>query len=142
LDEKGEINPINTVYVIKPTDSTVSLKFLLAVLCSRLITFYARTKYCATHMRGGYIELRVFEVETLPIPALNLSDASDKAKHDELVALVEQMLALKQKEAEEQNPQTKTTLARLIQSTDREIDKKVYALYGLTAEEIKVVEGE
>jgi len=31
---------------------------------------------------------------------------------------------------------------RQIEATDREIDKLVYELYGLTQEEIKIVEGE
>jgi len=38
-------------------------------------------------------------------------------------------------------PNEKTRIERLIASTDSEIDKLVYELYGLTAEEIKVVEG-
>jgi hypothetical protein len=33
-------------------------------------------------------------------------------------------------------------LARQVESTDRQIDALVYELYGLTAEEIKLVEGE
>jgi hypothetical protein len=37
-------------------------------------------------------------------------------------------------------PQEQERLAREIASTDREIDRLVYELYGLTEEEIKVVE--
>jgi hypothetical protein len=37
--------------------------------------------------------------------------------------------------------QEKTLLSRQIQATDASIDKLVYELYGLTEEEIKVVEG-
>ena len=40
-----------------------------------------------------------------------------------------------------QNPQQmKTTLNRQIEATDRQIDELVYELYGLTKEEIKIVE--
>ena len=35
----------------------------------------------------------------------------------------------------------KTALQRQIDATDRQIDQLVYELYGLTEEEIKVVEG-
>jgi hypothetical protein len=35
----------------------------------------------------------------------------------------------------------KTSLSRLAASTDAEIDRLVYGLYGLTAEEINLVEG-
>ena len=34
-----------------------------------------------------------------------------------------------------------TTLQRKIEATDRQIDKLVYELYGLTEEEIGIVEG-
>jgi adenine-specific DNA-methyltransferase len=141
IDEKGNINPINTVYVIKPKNNLISLKFLLAILCSKLITFYTRTKYHATHMRGGYIELRVFEVETLPIPALDISKKTDKTKHDNLVSLVDKMLELKQKETAEQNQQLKTMISRQIEGLDNAIDKAVYGLYNLTEDEVKMLEG-
>jgi hypothetical protein len=38
-------------------------------------------------------------------------------------------------------PQEKERLARQIESTDRAIDALVYQLYGLTEEEIRIVEG-
>ena len=39
-------------------------------------------------------------------------------------------------------PQEKTALQRQIEATDKQIDQLVYQLYGLTEEEIKIVEGE
>jgi type I restriction-modification system DNA methylase subunit len=39
-------------------------------------------------------------------------------------------------------PQTKTMIGRRIQAVDKRIDALVYELYGLTEDEIKVVEGE
>ena len=38
-------------------------------------------------------------------------------------------------------PQEQERLQREIDATDREIDALVYALYGLTDEEIRIVEG-
>ena len=38
-------------------------------------------------------------------------------------------------------PTEKTLLQRQITTTDRQIDKLVYELYGWTEEEIKIVEG-
>jgi hypothetical protein len=43
--------------------------------------------------------------------------------------------------AAESVPQTRTVLQRQIEATDRQIDLLVYELYGLTEEEIKIVEG-
>ena len=39
-------------------------------------------------------------------------------------------------------PQEQEMVKREIESTDRAIDNLVYELYGLTDEEIKIVEGE
>ena len=36
---------------------------------------------------------------------------------------------------------TKTAIERQIQTTDKQIDQLVYELYGLTEEEIRIVEG-
>ena len=51
------------------------------------------------------------------------------------------MLDLHRRAAAEGNPQVKTLLQRQIDATDRQIDRLVYGLYGLTAEEVGVVEG-
>ena len=51
-----------------------------------------------------------------------------------MVALVQQMLDLHQRLPAEANPQMKTMLQRRIDATDREIDRLVYELYGLTEE--------
>ena len=58
-----------------------------------------------------------------------------------MMALVERMLDLHKKLASEGTPHVVTVLQRQIEATDREIDRLVYELYGLTTEEISVVEG-
>ena len=76
----------------------------------------------------------------LPIRSINFSDKADKAKHDKMVSLVEQILALHKRLAAAKTPDDKTKLQRQIDATDQEIDRLVYNLYGLTEEEIAIVE--
>lgn len=57
-----------------------------------------------------------------------------------MVTLVERMLDLHKREP--QTPQESERIAREISATDDAIDRLVYELYGLTEEEIRVVEGE
>jgi hypothetical protein len=72
----------------------------------------------------------------------HFDDAAERAQHDHMVALVDRMLtALHKRLPAEQHPQAKTVLKRQIETTDHEIDALVYALYGLTQEEIRIVEG-
>ena len=49
------------------------------------------------------------------------------------------MLALHKKSPK--TPQEQEMVKREIESTDREIDSLVYELYGMSEEEIKIVEG-
>jgi len=59
-----------------------------------------------------------------------------------MVLLVEQMLSLHQKLATVKTEHEKIVLQRQIDATDRQIDQLVYQLYGLTEEEIRIVEAE
>jgi hypothetical protein len=67
-------------------------------------------------------------------PAVNI-------KVDSMVALVEKMLALMPKLRGATLESEKAALQNAVTTTDAEIDRLVYNLYGLTAEEIKIVEG-
>jgi len=58
-----------------------------------------------------------------------------------MVALVERMLDLHKRLSAAKTPNDKTLLQRQIAATDKEIDRLVYDLYGLTEDEIAIVEG-
>ena len=113
--------------------------FLLGLLNSSLTTFFL--KKTSSVFRGGYIALNRQYIEEIPLPPFSLNRESDKAAHDRMVKLVEQMLELHQKLAATRTPQEQTALERQIAATDTQIDRLVYDLYGLTADEIKIVEG-
>lgn len=65
---------------------------------------------------------------------------TDKVHHDQMVELGKQMLDLHKQLADARMPQAQTLLKRQIEATDRQIDNPVYELYGLTDEEIEIVE--
>jgi hypothetical protein len=62
------------------------------------------------------------------------------SRHSSMVALVEKMLALNRRLSEAKTGHEKALLSRQIEATDRQIDALVYELYGLTEEEIAIVE--
>ncbi len=126
--------PINTVYVIHPKINSTSIKYLLVLLNSKLIGYYTRKKYGTTAMRGGFIELRTFEIKNIPIKIL-------PEYEDKLRLLADKMLSLNKKLHEENiSPLEKQKLEQEIQKTDNEIDELVYQLYGITGEEKKIIE--
>ena len=58
-----------------------------------------------------------------------------------MVALVERMLELHKQKQSANSEVARQRLEREINVTDKQIDALVYELYGLTEEEIKIVEG-
>lgn len=79
--------------------------------------------------------------DRVPIPTINVTNATHRARHDSMVELVERMLALHKQLAAARTAFDKESLQRHIDITDRQIDRLVYELYGLTDEEIALVEG-
>lgn len=134
LDLTGEYYCVNTVYIIINSE-----KYLLSILNSRLVDFYYRNILAS--YRGGYLRFFTQYMEELPIRTIDPSNPSDVARHDHMVTLVEQMLDLNKKLAAANLSQEKEMLKRRIDATDAAIDRLVYELYGLTEEEIGIVEG-
>ncbi len=66
---------------------------------------------------------------------------SDRVRHDKLVGLVDKMLLLVPKLRAAKSETERATLQNAVAATDRAIDALVYELYGLTPEEIALVEG-
>ena len=58
-----------------------------------------------------------------------------------MVKLVETIQSLHQQLAKARTADDKTLIQRQIDATDRQIDRLVYELYGLTEAEIAIVEG-
>ena len=104
--------------------NTYHIKFVLGLLNSKLIDYYYRTKNETKHLNGGALPFDTESIKTIPIPNLILE------QQQPIVALVDQILAIK-----------KTNSNADTSALEQEIDKMVYELYGLTEEELKVVEG-
>jgi len=115
-----------------------SREYILACLNSRLLEWFIRQT--ATRMQGGYYSFESRFIRHLPICFIDLSDPAEKARHDRMVTLVESMLSLNIQLAAANTDHEKTALQRQIDATDRQIDQLVYELYGLTDEEIAIVE--
>jgi len=76
----------------------------------------------------------------IPIRAIDFAVPEEKARHDRIVALVERMLRLHQEPPEPAPPEENENRIREIAATDAEIDSLVCGLYGLTAEETRILE--
>jgi hypothetical protein len=117
---------------------TLSDKYLLGILNSNVSYFLFNVML--PKLRGGFYEPSYVIFKDFPIYVPDNSNPADVARHDRIVALVEKVLDLNRRLAAAKAPHEKEVLAGMIDATDREIDRLVYELYGLTEEEIAVVE--
>ena len=114
---------LDRIYYLKPI-SNYNNKLLLALLNSNVLNYWFEINYFTTKIRGGYFDLNGDQLKSIPLPEISSSQQRP------IIALVDEILAAKEKD-----PQADTS------KLEREIDELVYKLYGLTAEEVKVVEG-
>ena len=121
-------------------DCPVKPEYLLGLLNSRLL--FWRLRQTSNLFRGGWITCTKQYFGELPIRTVDFSDPGEKGHHDKMVSLVERMLDLHKRLAKAKNPNEKDRLQREIDAADRQMDQLVYELYGLSEEEIKIVETE
>jgi hypothetical protein len=136
----GELYHSRDVIPIKIERDLPHPFYILGILNSWLMTWHH-------HMRSPkakkelFPKLLVSDLRRLPIRTIDFDNPRDVARHDRMVALVERMLDLHKKLAAATIPADKKLYQRQIEATDAEIDALVYELYGLTEQEIAIVEG-
>ena len=120
-------------------DPSYNVLYLLGLLNSRLLSWY----FLAVHSvgrRDDFPKIVLRQTRNLPLRTIDFSNTTDRSHHNRIVKLVEQILSLHKQLADAKVPDDKTRIQRQIDATDKQIDHLVYALYGLTEEEIKIVE--
>jgi len=128
------------VYSFLPkADRKENLHYWLGILNSNVMWFFM--KNTGTFLRGGYVRYKTEYLKPFPIRTIDFSNQTDKACHERMVQLVEQMLDLQKQLPNAKTGHDQTLIQRQIEATNRQIDRLVYELYGLTEEDIAVVEG-
>jgi hypothetical protein len=132
-------NDINSMVVFAPIEN-LSLKYLLGLLNSRLLSAWFLKTFDKLQ-RKIFPQFKVKELATFPIRTIDFSDREDADRHERMVDLVEQMLVLHEQLSNAKVPADKNRIQGRIRSKDNEIDQLIYELYGLSEEEIEIVEG-
>lgn len=132
FDKEG-LFTFNTVTNFIINDERYGSEFILMLLNSKIIQYYAYKFIYQNAIRS----MDFYEVyaKQIPIPEIT------KSQEQKIIGLVDTMLSL-QKQLHEGKPSgnEKERLEQQIKNTDYEIDQEVYKLYGLTKEEVKIVE--
>lgn len=119
LDTEQHYLPSNA-YIL--TSKTIPIKFILGLLNSKLLRYYFG--FIGVMTAGGAYTLKASTIEALPIAI------GTKQQQKEIALKVENILNAKAK-----NKQTDVSLS------EHEIDCLVYNLYGLSEDDVKIVEG-
>jgi hypothetical protein len=112
--------------------------FLLSILNSTLGRFVI-TRTCPLTDRGYHVSPAA--VGKFPVYVPDFDRLADRNRHDKMVSLVTHILELNRYLPQAKTDQERRLIQQDIDATDVRIDALVYELYGLTPEEIAVVEG-
>ena len=110
----------------------IDLKYLTAMLNSRLIAFWLRHR--------GKMQGLQYQVDKEPLLNIPLVDTDDKAVKRKIVKCVDELLQLYPR-LKAASFMERSNVENSILYLENEINKLVYRLYGLTDAEIAVVEG-
>ena len=123
VDETGYAFSFGNMYAIVTDNQNISLRVLLGLLNSKLIEYYL---HCVAPIKqGGYYSYGAKVLEKIPIN-YPLGDT-----HEKILSLVSEIINSKKID------KTRNTLL-----AESEIDRLVYHLYGLTYDEVLIVDPE
>ena len=122
IDGVGEFASLNTNCFYKPKTG-VLLKYIGGICNSKMFMFLYDLFFGALRMSGGYYQFQAPQIRVIPIPSATIK------QQEMIVTLVDRILA-----AKATDPVADTA------ALERKIDCIVYKLYGLTDEEIMIVE--
>jgi hypothetical protein len=117
-------------------------EFYLGLLNSKLMKYFFREFVASKNLQGEYSDVLPQMVRSLPVFDTGKVSGSCQVIVSKICEAVTKLNSFIKREKERGlAPQQLAQLQRQIDATDREIDRLVYELYGLTEEEIKIVEG-
>lgn len=120
-DQTGDVLSVDTVTNTVLTDENFTPIFIAAILNSELINWYAHKFIFASAIRTMHFD--EYYISKIPIPIVTLEEQQP------IIKLAEQIMA-----AKSDDPEVDMSVE------EREIDKLVYDLYELTAEERGIVQ--
>ena len=130
---KAGVLASNTLYSLWSKTGDFSLYYILCVLNSRLIKHLWKTTY--SDNKELFPKIKGYQLKDLPIKSISLEE------QEPFIQLSKQMIEAHKELEEAKFEQDKKFLKQRIDILNSQINSIVYSLYGLSEEEIKIVEG-
>jgi hypothetical protein len=128
----------NGPYYAMRTKGTYDNRYIQALLYHPVIEAMVRAR--SVKFDGNYYSHKKDSIKDLPIVALDLSQKADKDKHDDLVALVSQIEQAVAAEQAATSPGNRTLARKRSTALRKQLTDKVSTLYGVTGDEVSLVD--
>ena len=128
---------VHTLYTARARrESACSLKFLLALLNSRVLHFV----YRKTNPQKGKVfpEVRIYSLNNLPVPSLSTPARREQAER--IGELADRAVAAATSLASAASPRDRDVHGRELAAAREELDARMYRLFGLSAGQVAAVE--
>jgi type I restriction-modification system DNA methylase subunit len=133
----GNTKTFNTVLI---DDWKNQYLYVLGILNSSVLEFFH--KQISVPKAGGFFEYKTQFLNHYPIRKINFNDKVEKIAHDEIVKNVELLLKINADLQDESDAKKKEQTQGRIAYAEQRINEIVYELYGLTKEEIQIIESQ
>lgn len=128
LDDKGKyVAGIPTVIL---TNFKTKGKYLLGLVNSKMYNYYFHQLFGSLSLAGGYLRIGVPQISTLPYKKVSPEEQKP------FIVIVDKILTITKSDDYMENSEKQAK----VRDYEKQIDQMVYKLYGLTKEEIEVVE--
>ena len=137
LDTKGYFS-LDSTHVLHLLTDCIDIKYFLGIYNSKLLNYLYQNRV----QESGRIfaQVKTVNLKPLPIKLIDHNNELEVQTHDNIVKLVDMLLQLNEE------LQTATVLERIeqirarIEYCEDRVNELVYGLYGLTEEEVKIIE--
>lgn len=135
-----ELYNTQTIFnIIRRPATDEHIYFLLGILNSKLINFYHGQKFLDLNKKV-FQKILIQNCKKFPIQTIDFAVKGQKAIHDVIVNLVGQTIETKKILLGAKTEKDTNYYKRKVIELDNAIDKEVYKLYGMSAEEIDLIE--
>ncbi len=137
LADEELYNTQNAFNLLKKTD--IELVFILGIINSKLLSFYHRKRFL-DEFKMRFQKILIKDCRKFPIYNVDFDNTNEKEIYEKIINYVSQILIENKEYYKIITNNDKKIYQQKINLLDEQIDKLVYELYGLTEEEIKIVE--
>ena len=114
-------------------DSKYNIRYLLALLNSNLLNYLLKQYSLNTN-------ITLSDLELLPIKQIDFNNSKENKYHNDIIQLVNQIIESIKLLTNSKSESEKNILSQKIGLIDENINRIIYELYDLTADEINLIE--